>query len=146
MERQFRKGDKVRIRFREYEQSDYKFNFTDKMASLGGRIFTIKEAIEDEFDDSYEVEDDNYRYFLAENPADEFTWSSGMLEHAEEIYDKPNKDGKDIKSKIRKILYSSITEDCDKISATDSSIIHFDYPMWADSPDFRTATTRSTRR
>ena len=154
MEQQFRKGDRVRIRFRDFEQEDYKFDFTDEMAELSGKEFTIETA-QNHHGNGHEhiVEDDGFAYYLKEEPARHFTWSSGMLEYAGEMYDKiyenesesvENK--KDIKSKIRKILYSSIAEGYDKISATDSSIGPFDY--WTGSPDFdfRTVTSRSTRR
>lgn len=150
MEQQFRKGDRIRIRFRDYDQDDYKFKFTDEMADLSGKEFTIR-AVENHFGNGheYEVEDDGFAYYLKEEPANHFTWSSGMLEYVEKMYEDESEiaeDKKDIKSKIRKILYSSITEDYDKISTTDSSAIRFDYPIWMDSQDFRPVTSRSTRR
>lgn len=147
MEQQFRKGDRVRIRFRDYDQDDYKFEFTDEMANLSGGEFTI-ETVENHHGTGHkhEVEDDGFAYYLKEDPANHFTWSSGMLEHAEEIYDKLHEDGKDIKSKIRKILYFSITKDCDKIPTTDSPARQSSYPIWFDSEDFRPLTTRSPRR
>lgn len=147
MERRFKIGERVRIRFRDYDQDDYKFEFTDEMANLSGGEFTI-ETVENHHGTGHEheVEDDGFAYYLKEEPANHFTWSSGMLEHAEEIYDKLHEDGKDIKSKIRKILYSSITEDYDKVSTTTSSSIRFDYPIWMDSQDFQPVANRSTRR
>lgn len=149
MEQQFDVGDKVRIKFRDHSSDDYKFQFTDEMARLSGKIYTIRAVAEDEFNDSYEVEDDNCRYFLEEEPADHFTWSSGMLEYVEKMYEDESEiaeDKKNIKSKIRKILYSSITEDYDKVLTTTSSIIRFDYPIWADPLDFQPVANRSTRR
>lgn len=144
MEQQFNIGDKVRIKFRDHFENDYRFQFTDEMAMLSGGIFTIESVSEDEFDDSYEVEDDNCKYYLTERPANRFTWSSGMLEYVEKVYEDESEiaeDKKDIKSKIKKILYSSITEDYGKVSTTSSATTNFDF-YWQPSE----ITVRSTRR
>ena len=97
MEQQFRIGNRVKIRFRDYEKGDYKFSFTNEMAELSGREFTIA-AAENHFGNGHEheVEDDGFAYYLKEEPAKYFTWSSGMLEYAGEIYDKIDEDENEI--------------------------------------------------
>ena len=115
MEQQFRKGDRVRIAFRDYDQGDYKFEFTDEMAELSGREFTIG-GVENHYGTGHEheVEDDGFAYYLKEEPANRFTWSSGMLEHVFKFFEEEDieKNKKDIKEKIKKILYSSVEKDC----------------------------------
>lgn len=115
MEQQFRRGDRVKIRFRDYDQGDYKFEFTDEMADLSGKEFTI-ETVEDHYGsgNEHEVEDDGFAYYLKEEPANHFTWSSGMLERVIKFFEEEDieKNKKDIKDKIKKILYASVEKDC----------------------------------
>lgn len=46
MEQQFDIGDRVRIKFRDHSSDDYKFQFTDEMARLSGKIYTIRAVAE----------------------------------------------------------------------------------------------------
>lgn len=110
MEPIFKVGDKVIVINRVYNDSDYKFNFTDDMLNLKGNIFTIEIVYKDFDRTECFVKDDCALYKLKED-SQSFRWSSGMLNLAEPSSNKTLK----IKEKMRNAIYSSLKKQGVKI-------------------------------
>lgn len=82
MEPIFKVGDKVKVKRRVGARGDYKYTFTDEMARLAGKIFTIRLVIPDHCRVRCNIPDDNTLYYLKE--INSYPWSSGMLEKVSE--------------------------------------------------------------
>ena len=81
MEPLYKVGDKVRIVERVHPYSDYRCGFTDNMAELAGKIFTVYN-IEGSANTVSNVPDDGHLYKLKEGACEPYIWSSSMLESA----------------------------------------------------------------
>lgn len=115
MEPIFNIGDIVIVKNRERNELDYKFAFTDEMAKLSGKIFTIENVQVDREFGIYRVPDDNALYKLK---GDTFNWSSGMLMKADEYSLKSHENVTKtlkIKMKIENAVYSSLRKQGIKI-------------------------------
>lgn len=79
MEPLYKVGDKVRIVERVYSYSDYRCGFTDNMAELAGKIFTVY-SIEGSANTVSNVPDDGHLYKLKGGACESYMWTSSMLE------------------------------------------------------------------
>lgn len=82
MEPIFKVGEKVRVKRRIGDNSDYKYGFTDNMTKLVGNVFTISSVTPDHCRIKCNIPDDNALYCLKE--VDSHVWASGMLEKVSE--------------------------------------------------------------
>lgn len=80
MDQKFHIGDRVRVIERRGGEDDYKFAFTNEMAKLSGRVFTVL-SVRGSYPDRCAIPDDGHLYTLKEV---RFNWASSMLELAEE--------------------------------------------------------------
>lgn len=101
MEPLYKAGDKVIVKVREFDESDYKFTFTNDMNKLQGKIFTIESVRPNAYGRRLMTEDDCAAYRFKEDTR--FTWASSMFEPA-------NSNEHNLKRRIRKILYASLIE------------------------------------
>lgn len=84
MEPIFKAGEKVRVKKRVGDSRDYRYTFSDTMAELSGKTFTISRVVPNRYGKEYSIPDDNTLYFLKEDTIG-YAWSSGMLEKISEI-------------------------------------------------------------
>jgi len=102
---EFKVGDKVKVDYREDDEDDYPWSFTNEMTSLQGRVYTIKEVVTvtsptygDKADERLSA--DPHCYHL-DAEGREFDWHSSMLEKVSESDKKseePSKEGSFVKS------------------------------------------------
>lgn len=77
-ESKYKVGDIVTVKKRVGHSSDYKFSFTDSMASMEGRQLRIIRVTESPFGGS-KIPDDGYKYEMEGNC---FSWASSMFEES----------------------------------------------------------------
>lgn len=84
MEPIFKIEEKVRVKRRVGDSHDYKYSFTDNMARLAGKTFTIIGVRPNISIIKCKYPDDNALYILKEDK-DGYSWASSMLEKISEI-------------------------------------------------------------
>lgn len=79
----YKPGDRVLIKSK-YDkgakENSYRFVFVENMLeTFGGHICTISEVSDFEYRDSYQVMDDNHKYYIKEDNS-RYSWASSMFE------------------------------------------------------------------